>query len=87
MMTERTYPCEFCDTHLGQEEKLVTLTLSRGGKLYVFEGVPARVCPNCGHRYYNGPMITRLERLIREDRLPGAQQIEAYKVPYVEAGS
>ncbi len=85
-MTERNYPCEFCDTTLEQEEKAVTLTLNRGGKVYVFEGVPARVCPNCGHRYYNGPMITRLERLIREDTLPGAEPIEAYKALYTAVG-
>jgi YgiT-type zinc finger domain-containing protein len=87
-MTGRDYPCEFCDTTLAQEERLVTLTLNRGGKVYVFEGAPARVCPNCGHRWYhNGLMITRLERLIREDTLPGAEPIEAYKVPYRAAGS
>lgn len=85
-MSERAYPCEFCDTTLEQEDKLVTLTLSRGGKVYVFEGVPARVCPNCGHRYYDGPMIARLEGLIRENTLPGAQPIEAYTVPYETVG-
>jgi YgiT-type zinc finger domain-containing protein len=86
-MTERFYPCEFCDTSLEQQEKRVVLTLNRGGKLYVFEDVPARVCPNCGHRYYNGPMITRLEQMIRENTLQGAQPIEAYKIPYGALGS
>jgi YgiT-type zinc finger domain-containing protein len=81
-MTEYSYPCEFCDTNLEQQDKLVTLTLIRESKVYVFEGVPARVCPNCGHRYYNGPMITRLEKLIRDHLLEGAEPIEAYKVPY-----
>ncbi len=85
-MTERTYPCEFCDTVLEQEEKRVTLTLNRGNKLYVFEDVPARVCPNCGHRYYNGPMITHLEQMIRENTLQGAEPIEAYKIPYAAVG-
>lgn len=85
-MNERVYPCEFCDTLLEQEERFVTLTLSRGGKLYVFEGVPARVCPNCGHRYYDGPMITRLERLIRDNALPDAEPIEAYRVHFTTTG-
>jgi len=85
-MPERTYPCEFCDTQLEQEEKLVTLTLIRGGKIYVFEGVPAQVCPNCGHRYYDGPMITRLEKLIRENALQGAEPMVAFKVPYAGVG-
>ena len=85
-MTERYYPCDFCDTALEQAPKLVNLSLTRGAKLYVFENVPAQVCPNCGHRYYDGPMITRLERLIRENALTGAEPLEAYKVPYVAAG-
>jgi YgiT-type zinc finger domain-containing protein len=86
-MTERNYPCEFCDTTLEQEEKRVTLTLPRNDKLYVFEDVPARVCPNCGHRYYHGPMITHLEQMIRENTLQGAKPIEAYKIPYEAVGS
>lgn len=49
-MAERTYPCEFCDTTLEQTDKLVTLTVNRVDKLYITEDVPARVCPNCGHR-------------------------------------
>jgi len=81
-MSKRDYPCEFCDTALEQESKLVTLTLPRNDKLYVFEGVPARVCPNCGHSYYDGPMITHLEQLIRENALPGAKPIDAFRVPY-----
>jgi YgiT-type zinc finger domain-containing protein len=86
-MTERNYPCEFCDTTLEQVEKRVELTLKRGGKIYLFEDVPARVCPNCGHRYYNGPMIIELERLIRENALKGAQPVEAYRVPFPEAAN
>ena len=81
-MAKRNYPCELCYITLEQEEKPVTLTLTREGKVYLFEGVPARVCPNCGHRYYNGPMITHLERLIRENALQGAEPIEAYKIPF-----
>ena len=81
-MTEKYFPCEFCDTDLPQEERLVTLTLRRNGKLYVFEGVPAQVCPNCGHRYYDGPMITKLEQSIRDNALTGAQPIEAYQIQY-----
>ncbi len=83
-MNQRDYPCEFCDTDQEQEDKLVTLTMIRDGKVYVFEDVPALVCPNCGHRYYDGPMITDLEKRIREKTLEGAQPIEAYKVPYAK---
>ncbi|MBN1284305.1 MAG: type II toxin-antitoxin system MqsA family antitoxin [Anaerolineae bacterium] len=66
-MREREYPCEFCDTDQPQERRLVTLTMKRGGRWYIFENVPALVCPNCGHRYYDGPMLLELERMIFEE--------------------
>lgn len=58
--------CEFCDTEQEQVERLVTLTMKRNGRWYIFENVPARVCPNCGHRCYDGPMLLDLERMILE---------------------
>lgn len=58
--------CEFCDTDQEQVERLVTLTMKRNGRWYIFENVPAKVCPNCGHRYYDGPILLRLERMILE---------------------
>lgn len=76
MMT-REYPCEFCDTEKAQEERYVTLTMTRGGRWYIFENVPARVCPNCGHRYFNGPLMLELERMITENP-ERARPIEAW---------
>ena len=78
-MTTREYPCEFCDTEKPQEEKLVTLTRHYKGKIYVFENVPAKVCPNCGHRYYDGPLILELESLMKEPP-PDARPVEAYAI-------
>jgi len=71
------YPCEFCDTDQQQEERLVTLTMTRDGRWYIFENVPARVCPNCGHRYYNGPMLLELEQMI-EEQPEQARRVEAW---------
>jgi YgiT-type zinc finger domain-containing protein len=76
-MTQRSYPCEYCDTELTQESKLVTLTLQRNGRWYIFENVPARVCPHCGHRYFDGPMMLRLEQMINEEPKEG-HAIEAW---------
>lgn len=76
-MTERPYPCEFCDTELPLVERLVTLTMTREGRWYIFENVPARVCQNCGHRYYNGPLLLSLERMIT-DQIDQARPIEAW---------
>jgi YgiT-type zinc finger domain-containing protein len=66
-MLYRNYTCEFCDTELEQVEQRVTLTMQRDGRWYIFENVPARVCPNCGHRYYDGPTLLRLEQMIRDN--------------------
>ena len=63
---ERAYPCEFCDTDKPLETRLVTLILSRKGHSHTFENIPALVCPICAHRYYDGPMILELERMIDE---------------------
>jgi YgiT-type zinc finger domain-containing protein len=78
-MSEREYPCEFCDTEQPQEEKLVTLTRHYEGKIFVFENVPALVCPNCGHRYYEGPMILRLEQMMKVTP-SDARPVEAYAI-------
>ncbi len=78
----RIYPCEYCDTELPQENKLVTLTLQRNGRWYIFENVPARVCPNCGHRYFDGPMMLRLEKMMREEPKEGHPiQAWAFSLP------
>jgi YgiT-type zinc finger domain-containing protein len=76
-MSEREYPCEFCDTGHPLEERLVTLTMMRDGCWYIFENVLARVCPNCGHRYYDGPMLLKLERMITE-QIDQARPVEAW---------
>lgn len=44
-MSERNYPCEFCDTSQQQEKKLVTITRQRQGQWFIFENVPAWVAP------------------------------------------
>jgi YgiT-type zinc finger domain-containing protein len=62
----REYPCEFCDADKPQEPREVTLTMTNEGRWYIFENVPAMVCPNCGHAYYDGPLLLRLEDMIIE---------------------
>jgi len=76
-MTKRNYPCEFCDTELEQVDKLITLTLQREGRWYIFENVPARVCPNCGHRYFDGPTVLKLEQMT-QSKPASARSVEAW---------
>ena len=60
-MTERLYPCEFCDTDQAQVQKLVTVSRQRGGQWFIFEDVPAWVCPHCGHRYFDADVLEAME--------------------------
>lgn len=60
-MTERQYPCEFCDTTQPQEHKRVTLARQRKGQWFIFEDVPAWVCPHCGHRYFAADVLAAME--------------------------
>jgi YgiT-type zinc finger domain-containing protein len=65
MMSERSYPCEFCDTDQLQEEKLVTVTRQQQGQWFIFEDVPAWVCPNCGHHYFDANVLTAVEERMK----------------------
>lgn len=60
-MSERSYPCEFCDTDQSPQKKLVTVTRQRHGQWFIFENVPAWACPNCGHRYFEADVLTAME--------------------------
>lgn len=60
-MNEHTHPCELCDTDQSQQRKLVTVTRQRKGQWYIFEDVPAWVCPNCGHRYFDAEVLEAME--------------------------
>lgn len=60
-MTERLYPCEFCDTDQAQVRKLVTVSRQRGRQWFIFEDVPAWVCPHCGHRYFDADVLEAME--------------------------
>lgn len=60
-MSKRNHPCEFCETDQPQQCKLVTLTRQRNGQWFIFEDVPAWVCPHCGHRYFDAEVLEAME--------------------------
>jgi YgiT-type zinc finger domain-containing protein len=63
-MSEKMYPCAFCDTDQPQQLKRVTVTRQRRGQWYIFEDVPAWVCPHCGHRYFDAAVLEAMEERI-----------------------
>lgn len=58
--------CEYCNATLPDEEKLVTVYRHRRGRHFIFERVPARVCPRCGERYFPAQSVSEMEREMRQ---------------------
>jgi len=61
MMDEQTSPCEFCDSGQALVKKSVTVTRQRGGQWFIFEDVPAWVCPSCGQRVFDAEVVEAME--------------------------
>lgn len=58
--------CEYCNTLLTNEEKLVTVYRHRQEKHFIFENVPARVCPRCGERYFASSIVREMDQFMRQ---------------------
>jgi YgiT-type zinc finger domain-containing protein len=86
MMNEKTYPCEFCDTAQVQVKKMVTVTRQRGGQWFIFEDVPAWVCPHCGHRYFDADVLETMEDRIKSTP-PDARVVTAWAMSLSEKAS
>jgi YgiT-type zinc finger domain-containing protein len=51
-------------------ETEVTYTLEYGGKFYLIQHVPARVCQETGEEYFSPETVERLRALIKSNRRP-----------------
>ena len=54
--------CSFCDGEL--EDRLVQHEYRWEGNLFVFEDVPARVCRQCGEKYFDAAVVKAMERVV-----------------------
>jgi YgiT-type zinc finger domain-containing protein len=63
--------CEYCHSTLPLVEKRVTVYRKRKEQVYVIQDVPARVCQNCGERYFSAEVVQTMEKLMSQ---PEAQQ-------------
>ena len=63
--------CEYCNAQPGQTEKLITVYRHRKEQHFIFEQVPARVCPRCGERYLSTAVVQEMDLLMRT---PGEQR-------------
>jgi len=60
--------CSFCGGEL--EERLVQHEYRWEGRLFVFEEVPARVCRQCGEKYFDARVVKAMERAVLEQLKP-----------------
>ncbi len=51
-------------------EAKVTYTLQYGGKFYIVEHVPARVCRETGEQYFAPETVEQIQSLIKGNRKP-----------------
>jgi YgiT-type zinc finger domain-containing protein len=52
------------------EESRVTYTLEQGGKFYVVENVPARVCKKTGEQFFSPETVEHIQGIIKGKRRP-----------------
>jgi YgiT-type zinc finger domain-containing protein len=51
-------------------ETEVTYTLERGGKFYIIEHVPARVCQETGEQFFSPETVEHIQALIKGGNKP-----------------
>lgn len=59
--------CYFCGRGV-LEGRRVTVDFRWGDELTVIENVPAKVCTECGERYYAAKIVRGMERLAKAGR-------------------
>ena len=67
--------CEYCNVETSLVERFVTVHRHRRGQHFIFEHVPARVCPLCGERYFSADVVQEMERLM------ASSQIQVHTIP------
>ncbi len=59
--------CYFCTKGI-LENKKVTVDFRWGDKLFVIEEVPAKVCNECGEKYYSAEISKEMEKIVIEGK-------------------
>ena len=59
--------CYFCKKGV-LENKKVTVDFRWGSKLIVIEEVPAKVCNECGEKYYSAQVSREMEKIAEEGK-------------------
>ena len=59
--------CYFCRKGILEDRK-VTVDFKWGSKLIVIEEVPAKVCNECGEKYYSAEVSREMEKIVTEEK-------------------
>jgi len=85
-MASKPDSCEYCEAALNCRERSVTVYRHRKGRHFIFQQVPARVCPRCGERYISAPVAREMDRLMRNPG-PRASTVLVPVIPLRATGS
>ena len=64
---------QFCSGAV--KKKTVSLDLWKKEKLYVFKNVPAKVCEQCGEKYFSSKIYGIIDRLLKDKSKPDETMI------------
>lgn len=60
--------CQFCGGNV--IKKTISLDLWKREELYIFKNVPAKVCGQCGEKYFSSKIYGIIDRLLKENSIP-----------------
>ncbi|MBI3193005.1 MAG: YgiT-type zinc finger protein [Ignavibacteriae bacterium] len=60
--------CDLCGGTI--IEQLTSYSIETNGKMHLIEHVPARVCTQCGERFYSPATVRKIQEAILQERLP-----------------
>jgi HTH-type transcriptional regulator/antitoxin MqsA len=70
--------CPVCKSE-ALAERTIRTTLDYGGRIYIVENVPAKICDECGEVLLRPDTAKALERLVREGKPPHhAESVPVY---------
>ena len=72
--------CYFCRKGV-LEEKKVTVDFRWGTRLIIIEEVPAKVCSECGEKYYSAKVAKEMDKIAIEGRKDKVIEVPLAKLP------
>lgn len=56
--------CQFCTGNL--EDRKTNVDMRVNGELIIFEDVPAKVCDQCGEKYFSADVYAEIEKMVKK---------------------